>query len=199
MGFFDSKSSKSGGALGRSDTFANNNAGAAAPVINLSDSRQSSGKYAINHANKYEINVTQTDYGAVGAAFNLADNALVFGLDALEGAGDALEASYDFANDALYDAQQFSQDSFDTSVDFAENAFNGSLNFAMDSNQRVIDGIKNAYAGASDAITSNLESALMFAETQSQPDKGIFSSSVKTLAMAGVAVVALSAWSKKRG
>ena len=47
-GFFGSGASQSeafGGQVGSTDTFANNNAYASAPVINFTDSRKASGKY----------------------------------------------------------------------------------------------------------------------------------------------------------
>ena len=52
---------------------------------------------------------------------------------------------------------------------------------------------------AADSITNNLDSALMFAEKQSMPDKGIFQETAKYIALTAVALAGLSFLSKKYG
>lgn len=76
MGIFDSTSNKSGGELGSANTLANDNSGAGAPVFNLADERQGSGKYVTQAANNYTFNVSQTDYGSVEGGLALAEQAI---------------------------------------------------------------------------------------------------------------------------
>lgn len=103
MGVFDSKSTKQGGQVGSSDTLANDNSYAAAPVLNLADERKGSGKYVTQAANQYNIDIKQTDYGAIRGALEFADNAFFTASDNLAQMNADYLASVEAGNHAAHD------------------------------------------------------------------------------------------------
>lgn len=114
-GFGNSSSSKktTGGPVSSSDSLANNNAYASAPVFNINDERKGSGKYVTQMANNYNLSVQNTDYGAIGGALNFAGEALDFGADVLGvGAENNLEflgAVSDFSDSSMYTAVKMAE------------------------------------------------------------------------------------------
>ena len=90
-GFFGSGASQAetyGGAQQQANNLAVQASGATAPIINIMDNRQASGKYASisGGAGQAGINVTTTDHGALDAGRALGIAALDYGADTTENA-----------------------------------------------------------------------------------------------------------------
>ncbi len=184
-GFFGSGASQSeafGGQVGSTDTFANNNAYASAPVINFTDSRKASGKYVTQKKNSLNVNVVTTDYGAIESSYGFAGAVYE---DSIGLAAESLYAGYEQQGELLGEIGNFAELSAETAryqaetsaqqteyaLDFAENLTSQNADLAEEFGRNLGSAYESANIGL-----------LSLAEDSVSTIAGVYESSLDTIA-----------------
>lgn len=151
MGLFggDSKSTKNETNKQQSQGF--NEIGGGVSTLQLGDS--STGR---NSGITTNVNLTTTDFGSVGKAFNFGNRALAYGNDATRAAlnlgGETTRAALNFGGDTTRAALNFGGDTTRAAINSSDASRRDSLNFANSALQRAFEFTRQASASANEVI-----------------------------------------------